>query len=327
MFPLIVRRLLQSLIIVFVMTLIVFFGINVIGDRAELLINPEFNQNDAKTAVDASELDRPLYKQYWYFLANAAQGDFGESFMFAEPALHLVLKKMPATLELAFVAMVIAIIFGIPLGLYAGLHPDSKSVRLIMTSSILGYSLPTFWVGLMLIMVFAVMLGWLPSAGRGETRLLFGVPVSFLTWDGLQHLLLPALNLALFKISLVIRLSHVGSRKVFLQDYNKLVHTKELARGRVGTFYLLKRIVIAVFAAPALGLGGVFAFTVVTETVFAWPGMGKLLIAAVQSLDRPIIVAYLMFTVVLFIVFNLIVDICYSLLELEPRVRLKDSRR
>ena len=325
MFAFIVRRLLQSLVIVIVMTLIVFFGVNVTGDPAELSTNFFVNQDEIKAAIHTLEPGRPVYQQYWYFLANATQGEFGNSFIFAEPALQLILQKMPATLELAFAAMVIAIVFGIPLGLYAGLHPDFKAAKLIVTSSILSYSLPTFWVGLVLIMVFSVMLGWLPSSGQGETRLLFGVPVSFLTWDGLQHLLLPALSLALLKISLIIRLSHFRTRKVLLRNHNKFAHVREFARGRADTDHLLKSIMIAVLAMPGLALGGVFAFTVVAEAVFAWPGMGKLLVDSIQSLDRPVIAAYLMITVILFIAFNLTVDICFSLLD--RRGRLQDCRR
>ena len=208
----ITRRVLQSLVVVFMMSLLVFFGVNIVGDPIDMLINPEADQEDIEAAIRALGLDRPIHEQYWYFLVNALKGDLGKSFIFAEPALKLILQRMPATLELAFCAMILAIFVGIPLGVYAGLRPNSKASKVIMAGSILGFSLPTFWVGLMFIMIFAVMLGWLPSTGRGETTSLFGIQVSFLTWDGLRHLLLPALNLALFKISLVIRLARAGTR-------------------------------------------------------------------------------------------------------------------
>jgi peptide/nickel transport system permease protein len=320
----ITRRMLQSLAVIFVMSLLVFFGVNIVGDPVDLLINPEADQQDIEAAIRALGLDRPIHEQYWYFLLNALKGDLGKSFIFAEPALKLILQRMPATLELALTAMLMAIVIGIPLGVFAGLRPSSKVSKTIMAGSILGFSLPTFWVGLMFIMVFAVMLGWLPSTGRGETTTLFGIQVSFLTWDGLRHLLLPALNLALFKISLVIRLARAGTREVALQDYIKFARAKGLSSSRVVLIHIMKNIMIPVVTVLGLELGGVIAFAVVTETVFAWPGMGKLLIDSIQLLDRPVVVAYLMITVLMFVVINLVVDILYSLLD--PRVRLKDVK-
>ena len=320
----ITRRVLQGLIVVFVMSLLVFFGVNIVGDPIDLLINPEADQEDIEAAIRALGLDRPIHEQYWYFLVNALKGDLGKSFIFAEPALKLILQRMPATLELAFTAMLLAIVIGIPLGVYAGLKPHSNASKTIMAGSILGFSLPTFWVGLMFIMVFAVMLGWLPSTGRGETTSLFGIQVSFLSWDGLRHLLLPALNLALFKISLVIRLARAGTREVALQDYVKFARAKGLSSSRIVLVHIMKNILIPVVTVLGLELGGVIAFAVVTETVFAWPGMGKLLIDSIQLLDRPVVVAYLLITVLMFIVINLVVDILYSILD--PRVRLKDVK-
>jgi peptide/nickel transport system permease protein len=320
----ITRRVLQSLVVIFVMSLLVFFGVNIVGDPIDMLINPEADQADIEQAIRALGLDRPIHEQYWYFLINALKGDLGKSFIFAEPALKLILQRMPATMELALTAMLMAIFIGIPLGVFAGLRPNSKVSKTIMVGSILGFSLPTFWVGLMFIMIFAVMLGWLPSTGRGDTTMLFGIQVSFLNWDGLRHLLLPALNLALFKISLVIRLARAGTREVALQDYVKFARAKGLSSARVVLVHILKNIMIPVVTVLGLELGGVIAFAVVTETVFAWPGMGKLLIDSIQLLDRPIIVAYLMITVLMFVVINLVVDILYSLLD--PRVRLKDVK-
>ncbi len=320
----ITRRVLQSLVVVFVMSLLVFFGVNIVGDPVDMLINPEADQADIEAAIRALGLDRPIHEQYWYFLVNALKGDLGKSFIFAEPALKLILQRMPATLELAFTAMLMAIFVGIPLGVFAGLRPHSKISKTIMAGSILGFSLPTFWVGLMFIMIFAVTLGWLPSTGRGETTSLLGIQVSFLSRSGLEHLLLPALNLALFKMSLVIRLARAGTREVALQDYIKFARAKGLSSSRVVLVHVMKNIMIPVVTVLGLELGGVIAFAVVTETVFAWPGMGKLLIDSIQLLDRPVVVAYLMITVLMFIVINLLVDIIYSLLD--PRVRLKDVK-
>ena len=320
----ITRRVLQSLVVVFVMSLLVFFGVNIVGDPIDMLINPEADQEDIEAAIRALGLDRPIHEQYWYFVVNALKGDLGKSFIFAEPALKLILQRMPATMELALTAMIMAIFVGIPLGVFAGLRPNSKVSKTIMAGSILGFSLPTFWVGLMFIMIFAVMLGWLPSTGRGETTSLLGIQVSFLTWDGLRHLLLPALNLALFKMSLVIRLARAGTREVALQDYIKFARAKGLSSSRVVLVHVMKNIMIPVVTVLGLELGGVIAFAVVTETVFAWPGMGKLLIDSIQLLDRPVVVAYLMITVLMFIVINLVVDVIYSILD--PRVRLKDVK-
>ena len=211
---------------------------------------------------------------------------------------------------------------GIPLGVYAGLKPEAKVSRTIMASSILGFSLPTFWVGLMMIMVFAVMLGWLPSTGRGETEMVWGMELSFLTLDGLSHLLMPALNLSLFKMSLVIRLARAGTREVVHQDYMKFARAKGLSESRLIMVHLLKNIMIPVVTVLGLELGGLIAFSVVTETVFAWPGMGKLIIDSIHLLDRPVVVAYLMIIVLMFVVINLVVDVLYSILD--PRVRLQD---
>lgn len=318
----VIRRLMQSIAVVIVMSLLVFFGVHIVGDPVYMLINPEADQADIEAAIHALGLDRPVYEQYWYFLVNAFRGDLGTSFIFGQPALKLIVQRMPATLELAFAALLLSVSVGIPLGVYAGLKPKSPVSKTIMAGSILGFSLPTFWVGLMLIMVFAVMLGWLPSTGRGETVPLLGVPVSFLTLDGLSHLLMPAFNLALFKMSLVTRLARAGTREVVHQDYIKFARAKGLRPARVVLVHVLKNIMIPVITVIGLEFGGLIAFSVVTESVFAWPGMGKLIIESIQALDRPVVVAYLMITVLMFVVINLVVDLLYSVLD--PRVRLQE---
>ncbi len=319
----ILRRLMQSAAVVVVMSMIVFFGVHVVGDPIYLLINPQADQKDIEAAIKALGLDRPIYEQYWHFVLGALKGDLGKSFIFGESALKVIIQRMPATLELAFAAIVMAILLGIPLGLYAGLKPDSKVSKSIMAVSILGFSLPTFWVGLMMIMVFAVMLGWLPSTGRGPTATYFGITTSLFTAKGLQHMLLPAINLALLKISLVIRLTRAGTREAIHQDYIKFARAKGLSQRRVIGVHLLKNILIPVITVLGLEFGNLVAFSVVTETIFAWPGMGKLLIGSIQSLDRPVIVAYLIIIVLIFVVINLLVDILYSILD--PRVRLGEQ--
>lgn len=309
----IIRRFLQSLVVVLVMSLVVFVGVHVVGDPVHILISDDMTQAEIEAFIRRLGLDRPVHEQYFHFLANALRGDLGNSFVYGEPALKLIVQRMPATLELAFAAFLLAIAFGIPLGMYAGLRPESPASRAIMAGSILGFSLPTFWVGLMLIMVFAVMLGWLPSTGRGD----------FMTWEGLRHLALPAFNLALFKMALVTRLARAGTREAALQDYVKFARAKGLSSARVVLVHVLKNILVPVVTVLGLELGGLIAFSVVTETVFAWPGMGKLLIDSIQRLDRPVVVAYLVITVLMFVLINLIVDILYSLLD--PRVRLKEA--
>jgi peptide/nickel transport system permease protein len=320
----IIRRLMQSAVVLFVMSLLVFVGVYAIGNPVDILINPNADQEDIARAIRGLGLDKPLWEQYLVFLKQAALGDLGKSFAFNVPALQLILERMPATLELATAAMLIAVVVGLPLGLWAGLKPDSFAGKSIMAGSILGFSLPTFWVGLMLIMVFSVYLGWLPSNGRGPTTDLFGIPVSFLSWDGIRHLIMPATNLALFNLALVIRLTRAGTREALLQDYVKFARAKGLSDARVIGVHVLKNISIPIVTVTGLQFGTLIAFAIVTETIFAWPGMGKLIIDSINVLDRPVIVAYLLIIVTLFIAINLAVDVLYSVLD--PRVRLGDTK-
>ena len=319
----IIRRLLQSVLVLAVMSLLVFTGVYAVGNPVDILISPDATQSDREATIKALGLDLPLWMQYLVFVKKALAADLGKSFAFNLPAIELIFERMPATLELAVFAMLMAVLIGLPLGLYAGLRPKTWSGKTIMTLSIFGFSLPTFWVGLMLIMVFAVFLGWLPSNGRGATAVLLGVPVSFLTIDGLRHLLLPGFTLSLLNIGLIIRLTRSGTQEALLMDYVKFARAKGLTDTRIIGVHVLKNILIPIITVIALQFGSVIAFAVVTETIFAWPGMGKLLIDSINVLDRPVIVAYLLIIVTLFILINLMVDIAYSLLD--PRVRLSDS--
>ncbi len=316
----ILRRLAQTLLVLFVTSALVFGGLYLVGDPVEILVNPAADQEEKARAAVALGLDRPVLEQYWVFLKGTFTGDLGRSFVFGRPALEVILERMPATLELAALAMLISVGLGIPLGLYAGLRPDSRAAKAIMAASILGFSLPTFWVGLLLIMVFAVQLGWLPSTGRGPTTEVLGLQLSILNWEGLRYALLPAINLALFKLSLIIRLTRAQAREQALLDYIRFARAKGLPRSRVIGVHLLKNILIPLVTVIGLELGSVIAFAIVTETVFAWPGMGKLVIDSIFQLDRPVVVAYLMVVVFMFILINLTVDILYS--ALDPRVRL-----
>jgi peptide/nickel transport system permease protein len=320
----IIRRLLQSLGVVAAMSVIVFLGVYVIGNPVDILINPEATALEREQASAALGLDRPAWVQYAGFVRDALGGDFGRSFVFNEPALGLILDRLPATLELAVTAMAIALLLGIPLGIVAGSRPDSFAGRGIEAGSILGFSLPNFWQGLMLIMIFAVFLDWLPPGGRGETGRILGIETSFATLDGLRHLALPALNLALFKLALIIRLVSSSLKEALASDYIEFARAKGLSPRRVLWVHALKNVMLPVVTVAGLEFGSLIAFAIVTETVFSWPGMGKLIIDSITVLDRPVIVAYLLLVVLMFIVINLVVDILYSLLD--PRVRLAEAR-
>ncbi|HEY6720436.1 MAG TPA: ABC transporter permease [Burkholderiales bacterium] len=318
------RRLAQSVVVLFVMSLAVFAGVYAIGNPVDILINPQAGQQEIARATAALGLDKPLAEQYFVFLKHAAGGDLGNSFAFNVPAIGLILERMPATLELASAAMLIAVALGIPLGLWAGLKPGSAAGKSIMAGSILGFSLPTFWVGLMLIMVFSVYFGWLPSAGRGPTTNFLGMRVSFLSVDGWRHLILPAANLALFNLALIVRLTRAGTREAMRQDYVRFARAKGLTEIHVVGVHVLKNVLIPIVTVVGLELGSVIAFAVVTESIFAWPGMGKLLLDSINLLDRPVIVAYLCIVVTLFVLINFAVDVICSWLD--PRVRLVDSQ-
>ena len=241
----ILRRLLQAVLVVFVVTVVVFFGVSVIGNPVDILVSPDCNQACHEQAVAALVLDKPLYQQYFIFLENALRGRLGTSYVLGAPATDLILQRLPATLELAFSALVLSVVIGIPLGIWAGMSPDSIGGQAIMAGSILGFSLPTFWVGTILIIVFCVELGWLPPTGRGPTIEVLGVPVSFLSLQGLSHLVLPALNLALFNIALAIRLTQSGVREVLLTDYVKFAYAKGLPL-TVVLVHVLKNILVPI---------------------------------------------------------------------------------
>ena len=319
-----IRRAGQSILVLLVMAVLVFVGVYAIGNPIDIMISPDADQAEIAAATRRLGLDKPLYEQFWIFLGNLLHGDLGTSFVFNRPAIEVILQRLPATLELAALALIISLVLGVALGVIAGMAPNRLHGKAIMAGSILGFSLPNFWQGLMLIMIFAVMLGWLPAGGRGETVEVLGVGLSFLTLDGLAHMILPATNLALYKMSLVIRLARAGTREVALQDYVKFARAKGLSHRRILLVHVLKNIMIPVVTVVGLELGNMIAFAVVTETVFAWPGIGKLLIDSIGLLDRPVIVAYLMLTVLMFIIINFTVDILYSLLD--PRVRLVEAK-
>ncbi|MDG4647515.1 ABC transporter permease [Roseibacterium sp. SDUM158017] len=315
------RRLAQSVFVLIAMMVVVFFGVYMIGNPVDILISPDATPAEIDETMARFGFDQPVFIQFLKFVGNALQGDLGRSFVHGEPAVQLILSYMPATLELAALGLVFSVLIGVPLGVYAGYKADRWQGRAIMTGSIFGFSLPNFWVGMLLILIFAVELQWLPSTGRGETVEVLGLRLSIFTADGLQHMLLPALTLALYKASLVTRLARAGTQEALMQDYVKFARAKGLSETRILVVHVLKNIMIPIITVLGLELGSMIAFAVVTETVFAWPGMGKLLIDSILTLDRPVIVSYLMLTVIIFIVINLMVDVIYTLLD--PRVRVK----
>ncbi len=323
MFSFTVKRLIQSAMVILVMSLLVFIGVYAIGNPIDVLISPQATQEDIRMTIAAFGLDKPLWQQYLIFLQGALHGNLGNSFAFGTPALQLIFERMPATLELASFAMLLSIVVGIPLGLWAGLRSNTVADKIILSLSTLGFSLPTFWVGLMLILVFAVQLGWLPSSGRGETVHFLGLHLSFLTKDGIRHIILPGLTLSLLNVAMVIRLTRAGAQEAMLQDYVKFARAKGLRDRRIIGVHILKNIMIPIVTVIALQFGSIIAFAIVTESIFAWPGMGKLIIDSIQLLDRPVIVAYLLLVVVIFILINFVVDVLYTFLD--PRVRLSDT--
>lgn len=315
-----IRRLLQTVGVLLAVSLVVFIGLYAVGNPAEILLPDDATEAERQAAIIALGLDKPIWVQYAVFLQNAVTGDLGTSFVYNTPSITLILQRFPATLELALSALFIAIVLGAPLGLYAGLHPGTRLDRTIVTGSILGFSLPNFWQGLMLILVFSIGLGWLPSSGRGQTGTLLGIETSFATWDGIRHLILPATNLALFKLALVIRLTRAQVRETMPLDFVKFARAKGISETRIVGVHVAKTIAAPIVTVIGMELGSVIAFAVITESIFAWPGMGKLIIDSINKLDRPVVAAYLLVITFMFIMINLIVDLLYT--ALDPRVRL-----
>lgn len=323
MFVFLLRRLAQSVFVLIAMMIVVFFGVYMIGNPIDILISPDATPAEIDETMARFGFDQPVYIQFLKFVGNALQGDLGRSFVHGEPAVQLILSYMPATLELALLGLIFSVAIGVPLGVYAGYKADRWQGRAIMTGSIFGFSLPNFWVGMLLILIFAVELRWLPSTGRGDTVEVLGMRLSIFSANGLQYMILPALTLALYKASLVTRLARAGTQEALMQDYVKFARAKGLSETRILVVHVLKNIMIPIITVLGLELGSMIAFAVVTETVFAWPGMGKLLIDSITTLDRPVIVAYLMLTVIIFIIINFTVDVIYTLLD--PRVRVKGA--
>ena len=318
------NRILQTFIVLLAMSLLVFASVYAIGNPIDVLINPEASEAEKIKTIKGLGLDKSLIEQYYIFLKNAFKGELGYSFVHNRPAISLILERLPATLELTIFALLIAIIIGIPLGVIAGLNPNNFISKLILSISIFFFSLPTFWVGLIMIMIFSVSLNIFPSTGRGDVVDLLGYKLSFLTLDGLKHLILPSINLALYPLALVIRMTFAGIQETLPLDFIKFAKSKGLSNFRIITFHLLKYILVPIITVIGLQFSVLMAFAVITESIFAWPGMGRLIIESITLLDRPVIVAYLLVIVFIFMLVNLIVDILYSLLD--PRIRISEKK-
>lgn len=324
MFAFIISRLLQAIVVVFAMSVIVFVGVYAIGNPIDVMIDPAATAEMRERLIAQYGLDQPLWRQYLTFLANVAQGDLGQSMVYNTSVTGLVFSRLPATLELVLVAIGIATLIGIPAGLYAGYRPKSMGAKAIMALSILGFSVPTFWIGMLLIMAFAVELGWLPSGGRGDEGTVFGISTSLATANGWSHVIMPALNLSLFKMGLMIRLTRAGMVEAMQTDYVKFARAQGLPDRQIVFRHVLRNISIPVVTVFGLELGSTLAFAVVTESVFNWPGVGKLIIDSILTLDRPVMVTYLILVVILFVIINFTVDIVYA--RLDPRVRLGGTK-
>ena len=314
----IIRRLLQSIVVVFLMSLLVFVGVNVVGDPVDMLINPEADQAEIDRVIRHFGLDKPIHMQYWHFLTNALQGDLGKSFIFGMPALQLILMRMPATLELAFSALILAIVIGIPLGVYAGLKPEAKVSRTIMASSILGFSLPTFWVGLMMIVVFSLNLGWFPTSGMTN------VAAFYEGWDYVvdvsRHLVLPTITLSLFYLALYTRMMRASMLEQYGQDYVVTARAKGLTERRITYVHVLRNALLPVVTMAGVQVGALIGGSVIVESVFAWPGLGMLAFESLFARDLNLLLGIFLLSSMLVVAVNLIVDIIYCFLD--PRIEV-----
>lgn len=315
----VLQRLLQSVIVVFVLSVVLFVGVWLIGNPADILISSEASEADRLAAIAALGLDKPLWQQYLVFLGNAAQGDWGSSFVYKEPVVSILLQRLPASLELGLVAFLIAVGISIPAGLYAGLRPESPLGRGIMAFSLVGVSIPTFWQGMLLIVAFGIVLPILPVGDRGAVATHFGITSSLWTLDGWSHVVMPAFSLALLKMSLLMRVTRAATLEISRLDFVKFAYAKGVKSRKVIIGHILRNALVPLVTVTGIELGNLLAYGVITETVFSWPGLGKLLINSIKVLDRPLIVAQLTYTALLFIAINFIVDILHMVID--PRVK------
>jgi peptide/nickel transport system permease protein len=319
----VIRRLLQSILVMLAVGFIAFSLFNFVGDPVSLMLPPEATAEDRVQVRQALGLDQPFYVQFAVFVQNAVQGNFGISLRLGRPVSQLLIERLPATLELAMTAALIGLFIGIPLGVYTALRRDGWLARVFLTTSLIGVSLPNFLIGIFLILIFAVWLGWLPSFGRGETVKLGLWSTGLLTSSGLKALILPAVTLGFYPVTLIMRLVRAEMLEVLRTDYIKFARARGLTNNAVHFGHALKNTLVPVITITGLQLGGIIAFAIITETVFQWPGMGLLFIQAVQFADIPVMAAYLCLIGLIFVVINLLVDMLYYVVD--PRLRIDSA--
>ncbi|CAN1520125.1 DppB ABC-type dipeptide/oligopeptide/nickel transport systems, permease components [Burkholderiaceae bacterium] len=323
MLAFVLRRLWQALLVMATVALVSFVLFQYVGDPVVFLLGQDATPEQVQQMRADLGLDQPFFVQFGHFLFNAAQGEFGISLRQATPVSQLIAERFPATLELALVAAVMALLIGIPMGVYAALRRGSFISQLFMTVSLLGVSLPTFLIGIFLILLFAVQLGWLPSFGRGEVVQWGSWSTSLLTLNGWRHITLPAVTLAVFQLTLIMRLVRSEMLEVLRTDYIKFARARGLTNRAVHFGHALKNTLVPVMTITGLQLGGLIAFAIITETVFQWPGMGLLFIQAVTFADIPVMAAYLCVIALIFVVINLVVDLLYFVVD--PRLRINTA--
>jgi peptide/nickel transport system permease protein len=316
-----VKRVFQMVVVLWVVSIIVFTMMSFTGDPTYMMVPLDATEDEIANARMLLGMDKPYIVQYGIFLKNIIRGDFGRSFVFRQPALGLIMERMPATVEMVLAAMTLSLLLAIPLGVFAGAYPQKKTSRGIMAGSLLGISLPNFWVGMMLIFVLAVRFNILPSSGRGDTVRMMGINLSIITADGFQHIILPAVTLCFATLAMLLRITRAGMMEVMKQDFIKFARAKGATFRSVLFKHALKNVLIPVVTIFGLQLGDLIGFATITEYIFAWPGMGKLLIDSIYMGDRPVIVVYLMFVAFLFVIINFAVDVIYTLID--PRIKLR----
>jgi peptide/nickel transport system permease protein len=320
MFAFIIRRLLQAVGVMLTVALLAFILFQYVGDPVMIMLGQEGTPAEREQLRRDLGLNDPIIVQFYHFLANAVQGDFGLSLRQGQKVSVLLRDRLPATLELSIAAALIALVIGVPLGVYTALKRNGKLSQAFLAFSLLGVSLPTFLIGILLILVFSVQLGWLPSYGRGDTVKLGWWTTGLLTTSGWKHLILPAVTLSLFQVALVLRLVRSEMLEVLRADYIKFARARGLTKRAIHFGHALKNTLVPVITIMGLQLGGIIAFAIVTETVFQWPGMGLLFIQAVQFADIPVMAAYLCLISFIFVLINLIVDLLYF--AVDPRLRV-----
>ena len=316
----ILRRLAQAVVVMLTVAFIAFMLFQYVGDPVNNLLGQDATPEQREQLRKDLGLDQSFAVQFAHFAGNAVQGEFGVSLKQGRKVSALIAERFPATLELSATAAVIALVFGIPLGVYAALRRGSFGSQVLMTLSLLGVALPTFLIGILLILIFAVQLAWLPSYGRGEVVMFGAWSTGLLTTDGLRHLLLPGITLAVFQLTLIMRIVRAEMLEVLRADYIKFARARGLSDRTIYFGHALKNTLVPVITITGLQLGSLIAFAIITETVFQWPGMGLLFIQAVQFADIPVMAAYLCLISLIFVVINLVVDLLYF--AVDPRVRV-----